>query len=594
MAQANQSGLNVATQAGEGQAGVFHWDHYYYTLNQIHQQQMQQGIEYKKTMDRSALALESAQKGIRPADVPQAQELYSKWKQASLMQMSPKIQKNATDRAKWMKTADDAYAELMSMSENSKQQSKFEYELNLEASKKGFVGYVPANEYADHQKLASQMPIGEIYKHGYNTALPYMLPASTYPKEDVKTLTLGKLLPTGKRYQDVFESDASGKKIKTGQKEMNITRYENSDRPDVVLSRTASVVANIPAVFKEAQRSFKTDLDANGMEWVQGVIADAQKELDARPVNGHTPKLTTDAVGYLQAQNIIASRPKEEEGKFTLDPVYKENLAAKAKQDELNARHVLRMQELGQAHQYKLGEAKYKFGLSQSTIQRNYTVDEIESVLTNPSKTLNAEGGKPPKTYLELGVDAMAHLNAATKGVKGGIEMQPLPVFGESAMKDNEVYLNIIKQTTQKLHSVMEQEDFVALRNTLSDDKVSKDDKFKALANAYNKINAKNDVAARFTPEDLRHVVPVISTESHTGNPTEIVDTKTNKGTGKFNLPESHKIAIYKPGTPEFRNALQYSIDKYGKTLKKGIASTQVVGAIGDMNAQMQAEEDDE
>jgi len=537
--------------------------------------------------------LEAAQKGIRPADVPKAQEIYGNWRQASLMLQSPKIQKDANTRAEWLKKADDSYAELMSLTDSSKQQSKFEYDMNLEAAKKGFVGYVPANEYAERMKISNSLPLDQVYKQGFNTAVPYMLPAETMPKEDLHVLARGKQLPVLKKYEDVIENGPDGKPVKTGQTEIAVSRYEYTGQPDKIVQNTARYLANIPMASSDAKRSFKSDTEKNGEEWVKGVIQEAQDELDAHPVGGHSPKLAFDFAGYEQANMVLEAKEKSEPtGNFKPDRDYEAAQKEREKKADDYARHMYRMQELGVQHKYRLGEKQFGFSLQQSTQPKNYTVDEIEAVLSKPTGTVPGENGQPPKTYLELGINAMAHLNAATKTNTGGIEMQPLPVFSNTTVNSNEVYQKTIKQTAEKLRSVLQEPKWQELREKLYNPKVPIQQQLEALANAYNDINRDNHIDARFTADDLKKTMPVIYTESYSGKLTNalVLDSKTGEmvpSTTEFVVPKQSINGILKPGTPEFRNKLQYQIDKYGKTLKKGVNSAKVVGAIADMNAGM-------
>jgi hypothetical protein len=125
-----ESGLNIATKVGDGQAGVIDWSGFHNTLNQIYQRDIDNHKAASLAYDRSAMEVNKMADGIRAEDLEDFKGAAEAYKQASLMLMNPKIKRDAQESAKWQRAKDEAFFTSMQVANESKKEALRQHELN--------------------------------------------------------------------------------------------------------------------------------------------------------------------------------------------------------------------------------------------------------------------------------------------------------------------------------------------------------------------------------------------------------------------------------------------------------------------------------
>lgn len=374
-----QSGLNIATQAGEGGAPILHWEMFNATVNNIYQRDLLNQKNILNEYTKLNIGLNDASKGIRPADMPLFKQNYDKFKQASLMMQSPKIRNNPQELAFWKHQQDDSYLSNMSLANQSEQAQTFKAD-----TWKG----IAANpeKYYDHDHLMKinemydSLPVSELNKMGMNTAVPWMHPSDAYPQEQFDKHVLGdpKIVP-GKA-EDVM--DSQGRKMGW----FNTTQEMYAKKPSQIAADVGIGMQQVWSVAKQWQQKYNNDMQQP--EVVKETIDKAQQVIDADPTNSGY-KLDRGYVGYAAANYILRAQPTTTGSRsFQEDPEYKTYTdALKKKEDER-----FQMGKLSVEHGYRLGEIQFRKTLSDMGIK--FSGAEMYGAATDPNHLYVPADGK--------------------------------------------------------------------------------------------------------------------------------------------------------------------------------------------------------
>jgi hypothetical protein len=198
-----ESGLNVATKMGEGQASVIDWSGFHNTLNQIYQRDINKHKEAQLAYDRSAMEVNKMAEGIRAEDTEDLRNSADAYKQASLMLMNPKIKRNSQESAKWQRAKDDAYFATMQIANESKKEAARQHALNAKHLQTNGAGF--HENYTDLASEVSKLPTKLIKSKGLDNEGMY-----TVPKDPMKEIEIKKNIYGTKPVKIQYSKQADG------------------------------------------------------------------------------------------------------------------------------------------------------------------------------------------------------------------------------------------------------------------------------------------------------------------------------------------------------------------------------------------------
>lgn len=558
-------GANYATKAGEG-AMVYNWEGLHQTINELQKKQYLKEKTLQDAFAKSDIELKKASEQVRPGDLPELSGIYDTYRGASMELLKPGVQKNAKQKAHFTKIQSDSYIQYLSKANESKEFGQFIPKL-VQNIAKDRANYKDMDELAPVFEEISHMPTSVAKAHGYNTPLPYIAQPSLYPeKEYDKHVYSGfKDVQTAEPIKD----DKTGETIAWQKK----TVKQPVNPIPVIAHNVVEAMNKVPAVYKSALRNFEND-NAQDPSLIDNRIFNALGIVSKLPDEVREniePYLRKDAIGYELADKIINSQPAViATGERVEDTAYKAKRTFQERKTLQKTQQLYALQRLNKQAAITRGNqdhaASLKINNSKKQELQTPDVDMMEHGLSNPTSNING------KTALELTSDFLNKWNSATTGVKEGVQLQPLPFFTDETVRNNTAYQDIVQQTTQRLKSAMNPEDYSALKSVINNPSIPLEQKKQAVADVYNKINQNEDINSRFTADDIGKSVPVILRH---------VKSYTVKG----QIATETRYGILKPGTPEFRDMLENSREKY---LKQHNSKKDPVSAyIGDMNNEL-------
>lgn len=398
-------GLNIATQVGEGRATVTHWDEVNATLNNIYQKDLlNQKMLVQRTQEYQ-VKLADAQKGVRPADQPAIQEAYGKWREASVALQSSKVKGNAQERAKWTEAQQNAYVNVISLADRSKNFVKTTNDLMKQMSAKQGVGYKPMNELEPIFSMRDSLPVDQALAQHYDTGLPYLLPATTFPKQDFDKLIFGGTKPlsrVGKR--DIVDAETGEIKgtQKTKEEYYPVWDPANKDStPWTIANNVASVANQIPSVNAKFKVDYETSMQ-NNPDGVTQSIADA-----GRVLGDNFKNMPDGYMKYAIAQHVSQAKPKvSDEGSIQYDKEYERKQTMKNKLLLMRTANQYRRNNIMLTHSLRMTEKS-------ASQQASVDTDLMYKAANNPNKQFEIGKDKDGKPLYSSGFDIVRSYQSA-------------------------------------------------------------------------------------------------------------------------------------------------------------------------------------
>lgn len=377
-----QAGLNVATQAGEGDAYIMNWNEFDNTINQLYARDAANLKNVQALSSKMSIKLADSAKGIRPADMENFKHGYDKFMQASTMLNSREVMNNPQKMAYWRKEQEDAYYNNLSLAQQSLDAQKFQSTM-WEGIAKDPTKYKDYSELEKINHTYENASVDSLKKFGLNTALPWMRPANAYPAQEFDQHILGK--PLQKEQRTPIKDDKTG--LIRGYWVNQTQTYTKT--PSQIAKDVAFGFQQVPDAAAQWNNKFNYDLQ-NQPDVVRKTMEDAQAVLDNDPSNkGY--KLGSGYADYAAANFIVQSQPRDiGDKKYETSDEWKEHEKDVDKQEDRSFRAGL----AATMHGYRMQEADHRAWLNMKK-QNNlgFSGQEIYDAANNPKQTYQVKQG---------------------------------------------------------------------------------------------------------------------------------------------------------------------------------------------------------
>lgn len=385
---AARSGLNVSTQAGEGDAMILNWGEFDNTINGLYARDAANQKSIQGENAKMNIKLGDAAQGMRPADMPAFKQGFDKFMHASTMLESRDIMGNAKQQAYWKQQQEQAYYDNMALAQQSADAKKFQADIWGDVTKdptkfKSYDDLKKVNDIYDNSSLDT------LKKFGMNTALPWMRPANAYPAADFDKHVLGD--PIQKEQRVPVKDDKTG--LVKGYWVNQIQEYKKS--PSQVARDMAFGMQQVPDIAAQWDQKYKNDVQTQP-EVVQKTLQDAQSILDADP-NNKGYKLGNGYADYATASYITQSQPRDVgDKKYEQSPDWTEH----EKDVDKNQVENFEMGKAGVEHSYRMQEADHKHWLAlKKDTGLTFSGQEMYDAAQHPSQTYTIQQGNKQIKY---------------------------------------------------------------------------------------------------------------------------------------------------------------------------------------------------
>lgn len=311
-----ESGLNIATRAGEGQAYVYDWHELHQNINNVLQKEAQHMQALRDNYTKSSLMAADAIKTLRPIDIEPFKNAYNKFKDADLTLANPKIQKDIKAFQYYTDQKMAALAELNQIQAESKATAQRILDLQTENYKTNGVNAKP--DFYDKLNFLNNLPSNQIMQKGLLMPTHYFFDKSPIDFNKVSDAILG-----GKVKTPNISIPTEDKKM------INNYIYEIPKNASIIMKNGVpdinpetgkpkldytGIIQNTASIFKSAGQNTKLLYDINQMykndiqtnpELVQKTFETAKKLLDASGQDGN--QLVNSPEYYLLAKNIVSA-----------------------------------------------------------------------------------------------------------------------------------------------------------------------------------------------------------------------------------------------------------------------------------------------
>jgi len=344
-----QTGANISSGTGTGEAGVLHWEQFNTTLAQIQHRDLTNKQYIQDQFNKMQLQLGDSQKTMRAADIPKFMEGVKSFRMAGLMLQSPKVLKDPVQRAFWQGKLDDAYYSNLNLANSSTKQSEEKAKMwNMAATNPGAFKDFP--ELAQASKIEDGLTIDQIRTTGFNTLAPYLHAPETYKG-------------TGDAIKDVLgdrQVVPSEKPVYNDKKQLvgwDVNQNAVYMRPTSEIAMKAAQSLGNRNYNKNAQNEWMQTKDEDKLSTIQ----EAQKIIDSDP-NNHGQKLPMDYTGLYTAKMIIeGSKPYNlGQKEFKPNPEYLQGQRFENEKalKKLGFEYGMRLKDYGASLQIKVNDAK--------------------------------------------------------------------------------------------------------------------------------------------------------------------------------------------------------------------------------------------
>ncbi len=369
------NGANISQGAGQGEAGVFHWEGVNNTLAQIHQRDITNQQRIQAQHSKLEMQMSDAARKMRAADMPEFFHNMKEFQYAGLMLQNEKVKKDPNERAKWEEAQNNAYYNNLSLAEQSKKADDFKVEITKGALNKPGM-FQDADMLQRTFSMYDKLTIGQLQKTGMNTPYAFLHKADTYSeKESLPDVILGK--PKTVVNEDPVY-DQKGKLVGWNQRQQQM--YE---RPIGLMAKEAANSLGNWNYAKDAQKDF----ESTPAQARQAQIAAAQKIVDGDPKSGGY-KLNDDYTGLYIAKWITQGTDVKDVGSkgFKVNPLFLE---------EKKFEQAKELKKIG--YDYGMSLAKYRSDL---TAQRSANKDKSSvNVAESFFKAMQADAYNNPRQY---------------------------------------------------------------------------------------------------------------------------------------------------------------------------------------------------
>ncbi len=375
-----RDGLNISTQAGEGDAHIWHWEETDAAIQNIYNRDLLNQKNVLNEFNRLNIGLTDASKGLRPADMPLFKNNYDKFKQASLMMQTGKVRNNPQDLAFWKEQQDQAYLDNMSLAQRSEEATKTKSNIwkDVTANPEKYYDY-------DHLQQLNAMydasPVGTLDQLQLNTTTPWLHPSDAYPQEQFDKHVLGdpKIVP-GKPEEVIDEKT----KIPVGH--WLTTQEIYTKKPSQIAADMTLGMKQVWDIGNYWKDKWKSDSKQEGV--VDQTMSKAQEIIDADPANNGY-KLDKGYVGYAQANYILRGQPTTVGSRsWQTDPRWTEHEKDLDRKDTQNFQRSM----LGIRDQYQKGILTFKQTLKDMGFK--FSGEEMYGAATKPYATYVPQGEK--------------------------------------------------------------------------------------------------------------------------------------------------------------------------------------------------------
>lgn len=184
-----ESGLNIATKQGEGEAHVLNLEPFHKTLNEIYQRDIQKQKDYQDQYAKSSMEVAQLSNGIRAVDIPTFTKYANEYKQAKLMSMNPKIKKDPQQFAYWTDKANQSFVGAMSHATQSK--SVLQKGNQYDAARLRDKGAGFYEDYDNRRRLYDSTPLEQITSSGMDMPDYFQHPPDRYKEDKYNQDVLG-------------------------------------------------------------------------------------------------------------------------------------------------------------------------------------------------------------------------------------------------------------------------------------------------------------------------------------------------------------------------------------------------------------------
>lgn len=200
-------------------------------------------------------------------------------------------------------------------------------------------------------------------------------------------------------------------------------------------------------------------------------------------------------------------------------------------------RHVDRTAEIMSRFNNSKSLAYYKNTLTNPEANTP-SVDQIETALQNPAQKA---GGK---LMVQQAQDVLSTWNSQGNTANTQTKLTLIPSFTTPELNQQKGFTSFLNSASKSIQGAYESLPDKAgkwsqVKGVLDNPQVPVEDKKKALADAYNEINAANGSPVRFTPDDLTNAVPALYERNDV-----------------FSTGNKKTYQLVKVGTPEFGNVI--------------------------------------
>jgi hypothetical protein len=291
-----QSGGNISTGAGNGEAFVFDWQPVHQRVNQLIQRDIMQQKQMQDIANKAALELKKAGTAARPEDIPELTQLYNTYRTAGMQLLNPKVAKDPTQKAYWQKMQDESELSYHALANDSKTTGKLLATLPMEYAKAGGNGFKPIDEFGHQLSQAKGLSTRQIKQSGLDNPISYMAPRELYPAKDYQQHVFGGF---GTAPGAVVPHKNEKGEV-DGQYETHV--YGPKNPPHIIFANTVEAMHGNPYTQKSARESYMNDVQSNPQS-VEATIKNAADYVKTLPQADqdtccHTSQITRKVTSY--------------------------------------------------------------------------------------------------------------------------------------------------------------------------------------------------------------------------------------------------------------------------------------------------------
>jgi hypothetical protein len=407
-----ESGANIATRAGEGDANVFNWQPLHQQVNQLIQRDIYHQRAMQDMTNKAALELKKAGASARPEDIPELTNYMNNFRTAGIQLLDPKVNRDPTQRAYWQKQQDESELGYHSLANDSKAVGKTLAALPLEYAKSGGNGFKPIDEFGQQLNHAKGLSTREIKAKQLDNPMSYMGAKELYPAKDYEDHVYGG-------FENVPGSIPS---VKDGIPVLQDTRTKQpKNKVPIIVDNVVTAWNKIPDMQKSMNDDFATQIQTNP-EAVKQTVKAAQEHLGtlSKEEQQHIGMyLQENPLGYEIAKKLLVAKPQVTLGGYREDPVYKAKQAEKMHLQDKADQHYYQDQNL-QLRKQEMAKSDRQFKiLHPDDTSSNFNTNAWYDAASNPTKDYTLPNGQKMKGRDIAHANLQALTGADPKNVKG-------------------------------------------------------------------------------------------------------------------------------------------------------------------------------